>query len=227
MFRHCAAGVFLLGWVLSLQGAVFTFVPNDREGDPEDVWDLDHSYWYTWGFKGITIPAGEVITEAVLTIADINNWTAAENDGRNWLRMYLLDTAENPSNRKLDEALPPTGRLRRYSDTDNGTDNIAALSWTAKTHIATYTDFDGGPAGDVVTLAYSFASLGLLDELTAYIVIGNNFGLAFDPDCHYWNAGVQFTIHTAPRRVPEGGSTLAFLAFGVGTVTLWGRRRSA
>ncbi|MEJ5237729.1 hypothetical protein [Limisphaera sp. VF-2] len=227
MIRHLTIALAALGCVLSLQGAVFTFAPNDRDGDPDDLWDLDHRYWYTWGFKGFAIPTGEVITEAVLTIANINNWTAAENDGRNWLRMYLLDTAEKPNNGKVDEALPPAGRLRRYSDTDNGIDNIAPLNWTAKTHIATYTDYDGGPGGDVVTLTYSFARLGLLDELTAYIANGNNFGLGFDPDCHYWNKGVQFTIHTAPQRVPDGGSTLALLAFGVGTATLWGRRRSA
>jgi len=224
MIRQTVSFLSALACVASVQAGIFTFVPNDGQGDPDDIWDLNHSYWYTWGFKNFAILHGEVITEAVLRISDVNNWTAAEN-GRNWLRLYLLDTAENPYNGRTDEANPPTGRLRRYSDTDNGRDNIVGLNWTAKTHIATYTDFDGGPGGDVVTLNYSFASLGLLGVLTAYIANGNNFGLGFDPDCHFWNSGVSFTIHTAPRRVPEGGAAASMLALGVGTAALLDRRR--
>ncbi|MCS7090676.1 MAG: hypothetical protein RMN51_09885 [Verrucomicrobiota bacterium] len=226
MFRRCITASLAIVAASAVQATVYTFVPNDGSGDPDDIWDLDHSNWYTWGIKNFSIPANEVITEAVLTIYNINNWTAAEN-GRNWLRLYLLDTAENPSNGRVDEANPPTGRLRRYSDTDNGIDNIAGLSWTAKRHIATYTDNDGGPRGDVVTLVYSFSTLGLLGDLTSYIANGNNFGLGFDPDCHFWNTGVKFTITTGTRRLPEGGVTLLLLAFGVGATAWMGRGRSA
>ena len=152
---------------------------------------------------------------------DINNWTAAENNGNNWLRLYLLDTAEKPNNGTIDEAFGPTGRLRRYSDTDNGNDELAGLSWTAKTSIATYTDYSGGDHGDVVTLTYNFSTLGLLDELTAYISNGNNFGLGFDPDCHYYNTGVTFAITTSdvpptPPSLPDGGATAGLMVIGLG-----------
>lgn len=216
----------LVWGVLAGRGTEFGFVPNDGQGDPDDLWDLDHLYWYTWGFKNVALPEGEEIVEAVLTIRNVNNWTAAEN-GENWLRLYLLDTAENPYNGRGDRGNPPAGRLRRYSDTDNGPDNIAGLAWTAKVHIGTYTDYDGGPGGDVVTLVYSLADLGLLEVLEVYIQNGNDFGLAFDPDCHYWNDGVSFSITTGLRTVPEGGSTLVSLAFGVGMAAWAGRRRPA
>lgn len=225
MNRHLIL-VALMAGVVAAIATEFTFVPNDKNGDPDDVWDLDHNYWYTWGFKNFALPEGETITEAVLTIRNVNNWTAAEN-GQNWLRLYLLDTAENPYNGRWDQGNPPAGRLRRYADADNGTDNISGLAWTAKVHIGTYTDHDGGPGGDEVTLVYSFGALGMLDELEAYIANGNDFGLAFDPDCHYWNDGVLFTLTTGARHVPDGGSTVWLMAFGVGTAAWAGRRRSA
>jgi hypothetical protein len=223
MYRRIITLMVLVTGLWAAQATQFTFVPNDREGDTDDLWDLDHHYWYTWGFKNFTLPEGETIVEAVLTISNVNNWSAAEN-GQNWLRLYLLDTAENPYNGKVDQGNPPTGKLRRYTDADNGPDNIAGLDWTARAHIATYTDWDGGRGGDVVTLVYSFANLGLLGVLEAFIRNGNDFGLGFDPDCHFWNDGVTFTITTGRRPVPDGGATFWLLVFGVGTAAWAGRR---
>jgi hypothetical protein len=57
----------------------------------------------------------------------------------------------------------------------------------------------------------------MLDTLTSYS--GNNgvFGLGLDPDCHYYNSGITFTIttqSTIQQPVPEPSSLLG-LALGM------------
>ncbi len=220
MKKTLALAALLSGMIAHVGAITTTFTPNDGYGDPNDIGDLDHAYYYTWGVKGFSIPQGQVITEAVLTITDINNWSATEN-GNNWLRMYLLDTAENPFHYGSEEASGPSGRLQAYWDNGGVTDNLAGLSWTAKSWIGTYTDYSGGDHGDVVTLTYNFSTLNLLDELTAYISNGSNFGLGFDPDCHYYNTGVTFAITTSdapptPPSLPDGGATAGLLVMGLG-----------
>ncbi|OHE81379.1 MAG: hypothetical protein A3G75_14075 [Verrucomicrobia bacterium RIFCSPLOWO2_12_FULL_64_8] len=207
----------------------FVFNPSDSEGDYDDVWDLDHFYWYTWGIKNFSIPTGHVITEAKLTFFNINNWTAAENnDPSQKLNVWLLDSASNP-NRTGDEeglwlASGYDGKLVRYGDTDNGTDNLAGWSYSAKTKVGEYHDDSGGSDGDVITLTFTFSAAGVLDELNSYFLNGNNFGLGFDPDCHYWNTGVKLKIWTdSPPNVPDNAATL--ILFGIGFIATVGIRR--
>ena len=55
-----------------------------------------------------------------------------------------------------------------------------------------------------------------LDKLDQWITNGGTFGLGFDPDCHYYNRGIHFSIEigqtpTPTQTVPDGGSTAVFL----------------
>lgn len=207
--------------VLSANASTFSFKPNDGEGDTDDMLDLDHYKYFTWGFKNFSVPAGETITNATLTIYNINNWTADENgywkkvngvwvlQPENWLNIWLLDSVANTK-------ASTDGKLTAYNDTDGGPDYFAGWNSSAKTKIATYTDWNGGNNGDVVNLTFSFSSLGLLDELQAYVNNGNNFALGLDPDCHYWNTGVKLVIETAPYSVPETSGTLGLAGLGLG-----------
>lgn len=214
----------------------FTFNPNDGNGDPDDFDDLDHYKYYTWGFKGLksttnslsstqVLRANEVVLSATLTITQINNW----DNNANWLNMWLLDRAASSSYEATynSSSSTPDGYVKAYDDVDGSMDIFAGTGWQssiARTKIATYTDTNGGPNGNVVNLSYTFSPT-LLAKLNTYITNGNNFALGFDPDCHYWNEGIKFQITTGPPPVyvPEAGMTLSMLALGCG-VLVAGRR---
>ena len=197
----------------SAVAGTITLKSNDGGGDTDDMFDLDHYYYYTWGLKNVSaaIAPGEVITGASLTIQNINNWTASENNLMSQrLNVWLLDNAA--VNGYVNQGDTPTGVLRRYSDTDNGADNFGTWAYGAKTFIGTYHDYSGGDYGDVINLTFNF-SAAQVSALKTYITNGNNFALGFDPDCHYWNTGVCLTITTT--RVPDAGASALLLALGL------------
>lgn len=229
----------------SLSAATFTFAPNDGEGDLDDMLDLDHYKYFTWGFRNFQVPEGQFISSAKLTIYNINNWTADENgipvykknpngtfvyvNGKkvvdyylpeNWLNIWLLDNAQANTSTYASTS----GKLKVYSDNDGSTDYFGNnWNYSAKTKIATYTDWSGGNGGNVETLVYDFASHGVLDDLQNYISNGNNFALGLDPDCHYWNTGIKLVIETKPYSVSETTGTLGLA--GVSLAVLLGLRR--
>jgi len=161
------------------QAGMVTFRPSDP-----DLADLDHSTYWKWGLQW-SLPAGEYISGATLAITAINDWQVENNDH---LYIHLLDTC--------------TVGLRMYADSDNGSDAFAGKGIL----LATYVDDDTGsnPAEDWL---YTFTS-DQVATLTQYVSDGN-FGFGLDPDCHYYNDGVTFTIMTG--QVPEPATGLLAL----------------
>jgi len=227
----------MFGCALSSFAGTFTFNPNDGVDDPDDFNDLDHYKYYTWGFKGLkstnqnlgttyVLKSGEVVLSATLTITQINNW----DNNPNWLNMWLLDRAASSTLADTyHSGTTADGLVTAYDDADGSMDIFAGSGWqstssVARTKIATYTDTNGGPNGNLVNLTYTF-SPALLSALNSYITNGNDFALGFDPDCHYYNTGIKFQITTgaAPHYVPEGGMTVALLGLGCGAM-MFGRR---
>lgn len=153
------------------------------------VGDLDHSYYYVWG-QNWTIPDGEQIVGAYLFFDDIRNWDTNPND----LYVHLLDNAL-------------TG-LRSYWDNQTGGDSFA--SWSDQILLFHWEDLPS-----LSQDLYYYFTPSQIDTLTGYL--GNsNFGLGFDPDCHYWNNGITLTIETSTAPIPGAifllGSGLAGLA---------------
>jgi len=159
---------------------------------PVDLGDLDHNYWYTWGISG-AIPFDEGIIEAVLFFDDINDWTNEANDR---LYIHLLDN--------------PTVGVVQGLDYEGGGDKFAGQGkW-----IATYTDTNSYTED----LSYTFSTLGLIDDLNSYATNGV-FGFGMDPDCHYNNKKITFTITTEKAYVPEPSG---LIALATGLVSLGG-----
>lgn len=168
----------------SAVNASYVFQPS-----PNDLSELPHANFFTWGIN-FTVPQGEIITSATLAITNIWDWTI-ENDDH--LYIHLLDN-------------PRSGTVS-YTDNEGGGDNFAGQG----TLVGNWSDPYGGYARNF-NLVYDFGALGLLDALNAYAATTPaggraNFGFGLDPDCHYYNNGVTFTITTGPSNngnpVPE------------------------
>jgi hypothetical protein len=209
VFLCCLLIVFTF---TSAYAAIYTFTPN-----PIDIGDLDHHYYYAWEIKNWGIPTGQVIEEATLTITNLNDWNPSGDDH---LYIHLINGWPNGwINGSTLIGSNIYSRTYRWNDNESGGDNWG--SWPL-TLIADYQDSSSLPE----TVTYSFKALGLLDKLTTYITDDprHKFSLGFDPDCHFNNDGVKFTIKTTCRRVPEP-RTLLLLGSGLLSFLFFVRRR--
>ena len=160
---------------LALAG-VYTFQPSDRDLD-----DLDHSKYYTWGINW-TVPAGEVVNQASLSIHNLNDWQVENGDS---LYIHLLDN--------------PALGIRTWTDNEDGGDAFAGQG----TWLTTYTDDDPWP-NPAEDWNYNFLP-SQVQALRQYVSDGR-FGLGFDPDCRYYNDGIKLTITT--ECLPEPGTAV-------------------
>jgi hypothetical protein len=182
---------------------VTSFQPN-----PVDLNDLDHHSLYTWRIDNID-PSGLPITAAQISIQGIANWDSSPNI----LFMHLLDTAkhsgvasfvDDPSNQT---PVPTSQMIDDFTNTryhDNR--NWLVASGTADTFL-TSKSFTTHPTNYI----YTFTA-DQLKALNAYVANGHDIALGFDPDCHFFNNGITFSITTAA--VPEP-SAIVLLSGGL------------
>jgi len=164
---------------------IWTFSPT-----PADLYDLDHSYAYSWGVDWGTT---EEIVDVKLIFNDIRDWRVERND---ILYVRLLDQA-------------PVG-VNTYRDWQATGDYFEGQG----TPVDTWSDPLGYPYPPV-SLEWSFRDLGLVDDF-ALAASDGNWGLSFDPDCHYWNSGIELQIETFTA-VPEPAS-ISLMLLGMGMV---------
>ena len=215
-----AAGALLAGLCLaaSAQATVTTlsFQPN-----PVDMNDLDHHLAYTWRLDNINLN-GMAITGATLTFTNISNW----DTNPNVLHMHLLDTAINPGVASFVD--DPTGSVPVSDLTDDfintryhGDSKWLVKSGTGDTFLADKSFTTTG-----VNYTYNFTSSQLL-TLASYIAKNGDLALGLDPDCHFFNDGIKFTMTLTP--VPEMAALYPILSLlaAVGFTHILRRRRSA
>jgi len=160
--------------------------PYTFQPNPVNLYNLDHGQYYKWGINW-TVPNGEVITGATLFFNDIRNWDSNPND----LWVHLLPAATSGVTVKWDG--------QANGDAFDGQGTLLAHYHNLSNH-----------AQDIT---YTFLDQDLAALISA--VADGNFGLSFDPDCHYWNNGVTLTIEAGSNPVPEPAT---MFLFGTGLV---------
>lgn len=159
---------------------------------PANMSDFDHYAAYTWGLEWEN--PNEKIIGAELTFKNIYDWRVEED----FLYIHLMDLTN-----------PDLG-VTRYDDNGDGDyfDGQGEL-------IGVYSDpFGGGPGVDV-TFSFTDAQLASLNNFAS----DGYYEFGFDPDCHYFNEGVELTLTTA---VPE---PTTMMLLGLGIVGLGLRRK--
>jgi hypothetical protein len=151
----------------------FTYTP-----DPEDLGDLNHSKYFTWGID-VSELAGRQIIEVTLVLEYITN----HNSGQNVLYMHLMDDAT----------------LGVSSFGDNQSDFVDELAGEGPL-IDAWVDNNGSSIRD--TLEYDMSTLGLLDSARVFAE-DDVLAVGFDPDCHYYNRCVKLIIEADPLNAAE------------------------
>lgn len=188
--------------VLSFSGMasalVYTFQPNDGGGDSDDLWDLEHGRYYSWGVDW-AVPTGEKIVGAKLFFDDIKNWQTEDND----LFVHLLDSVTTGAHQYTD---PQSGQIDFFAG-----QGVLLKQW----HNLPSTPID-------ITYDFDAAELAALVNYAA----DGNFGFGFDPDCHFYNNGISLIIETAADAVPEP-ATMVLLGIGILSIVAIKRKRGS
>jgi hypothetical protein len=199
-----------------VQAASYSFEPI-----PRDLYDLAHKHYYTWGIDASDLASdlasGATIDSAQLVISSINDWTMEDNDV---LHMWLVD--ELPDVPWWVKKTYGWVEDKDWPGVSRGTDDEGtgdAFADCGGTWLMDYTD--ESPEREDLPVDIPVAAL------TNYILNDGDFGLALDPDCHYYNRGLRLTINTSPSpppHVPEPATMLGVFT-GLGALAGYLRKR--
>ena len=164
---------------------------------------------YTWRIDNVNVsPAA--ITGATLTFTSISNW----DQNPNVLHLHLLDTAKSSGVRQFVD--DPTGAAPVVDFTDDfiSTRYHSQSNWLVAAGTGdTFLD-DHSFTLTPVTWTYTFSGAEVA-ALRSYVSNGKNVALGFDPDCHFFNNGIQLTLAT-----PDTGSTFLLLGMAMAVIFL-------
>ena len=184
---------------------------------PADLNDLDHHMVYTWRIDNITVnPA--TITSATISFNNIANW----DTNSNVLHMHLLDSARFSGVASFVDDPTNSSPVTDFTDDFIGTRFHSDSHWLVANGTADTFLRDKSFTNNPVDYTYTF-NASQLAALQQYIAHGGDIALGFDPDCHYFNDGVTFTLNFTP--VPEVANMIPIALLLATSVALEIRRR--
>jgi hypothetical protein len=186
--------------------APMTFSPT-----PADLGDLDHHLVYTWRIDNINLNNISV-TGATLTFKNISNW----DSNANMLFAWLLDTSVNSGVATIQDVDASQSPVTSIVDAFLSPISLVSGS-TAKTKLFQQSF---GTTGHDFTYTFTAAQL---QALTNYINNGHDIAFGFDPDCHFFNDGIIFTMNVVP--IPEVANILPIAGLLIGAAAVEIRRR--
>jgi len=182
-----------------LLSSIAIAAPTVFEPSRKDLYDLDHYRYYKWGID-MTGFQGMAITSAELSFDNITNW----DNNKNRLYIHLLDNDAKVN-----------GLVVRV---DSNTNFVDAFAGKGVLVANPYWEDTNG-RGTTEDLVFTFDG-GLLATLNQYVANNGYIAFGFDPDCHYWNDGVKFTVNTAITPAPIVPAPGALLLAGLGTIVV-------
>jgi hypothetical protein len=191
----CATAFAFLATGSHAATTTMSFQPN-----PVDLNDLDHHYSYSWDIGNINL-SNVQITSATLTFSNIANWDSTAN----MLFVYLMDTATHTGvNTFQDHPLSesPIGDIVDHFANGAVIPSLITSS-TAITKLFQHS-FTTTP----VNYTFNFTAAELV-TLQNYINNNHDVAFGFDPECHFFNDGITFTMTLTP--VPEMASAIPAL----------------
>ncbi len=194
--------------------------PGNDPRQPNDLWDLDHYYFYVWDIE-LDIPQGQTVVSANLSIDNINNWIVEDEDV-----LYMSMLANDDITAAVDDGvISPWFNV--YMGHDGQSQKGNELDGYGMT-IDVFTDDNEVSQQENPSENYTYTFTNAqLDVLNSLIIDDGGFGLGFDPDCHYYNDGIYLTIVTSDQvdvaRTPEPGA-ITLTGLGIGLVS-WLKRR--
>ncbi len=217
----------LAATVATASALSFSFKPNDYQVDPDDLFDLEHQYAYGFGITTLSgtgktlkdyLLGGYTITSARITIDNVWDWQVEQD----YLYINLLDGVTSGVSKK--EENPNDNYFSNYFGQSSRSTGVI---YSAAQLLTIWSDPVGG-YDRYFDFVYNLTSaqLGTLDD---WITNGGTFGLGFDPDCHYFNKGIEFCIEigqtpTPTQTVPDGGSTAILLGIALMGTAFWRRK---
>jgi hypothetical protein len=197
---------------IGLTPARAALVPLTYQPNPADLGDLDHHLVYSWRIDNINL-SNVSISSASLTFKNIANW----DSNPNMLFVWLLDTATHSGVATFQDVNSNQAPVVDIADAFLSPITSLVANGTAKQKL-----FQQSFTTTATNFTYNFLP-GDLTTLQNYINNGHDIAFGLDPDCHFFNDGVTFTLNCVP--VPEPANLFPVACLVAGAIGLETRRR--